>query len=318
LRSITLQRLLIVVMVGCVAVGARAAEGDDDDDPTAARLEAKRLRDEGVRLVDRGELARGLADFERAYALYPSPNLLFNIGLVHERLGRIGEAVAAFEQFLAEATTAPPDARAFSTARLAELEPQVARLEIAVAPADASLLVDGRPVHVRRARDLPVMPGAHEITATRVGYRAGATKVTVALGERQRVALTLAAAPLMPPPPGVLADDSATRRTRRRLRDAGLGVGSFGVASVVVGAGLAALTASLEQRINHPKDGTPYDPSLVGRAQTSQSLEIACFTIGGAAVATAAVLLVAATGKLQHHARLAPAGRSAAGLGFAF
>jgi hypothetical protein len=89
-------------------------------------------------------------------------------------------------------------------------------------------------------------------------------------------AIPPAAAPVAPPP----VDDAARLRTGRRLRASGIAVGSFGIAALAVGAGLASLTASLERSINHPPDGGMFDPDVVRRANSAQSLEITFFTLG--------------------------------------
>jgi hypothetical protein len=308
--------ILSVTLLTCTYNAAAGSGGEDTNGP---RREAKRLRDQGVAEVDRGELGRALEDFQRAYLLYPSPNLLFNIGIVFDRLGSAADAVAAFEQFIAKAPNAPGDAREFAIARLSELRPQVAWLDIVVTPADATVLVDEHPAS---ARDLPLMPGEHVITATRAGHRAACERVTLVAGERRRVELLAEALPAIPPPatlvaPRPVAEDAARLRMGRRARVSGIAVGSVGIAALAAGAGLASLTASLERSINHPPDGAMFDAAAVGRANTAQSLEIAFFTIGSAAVATAVALLVAASRTPRRTASPLPS-RSVAALALIF
>jgi tetratricopeptide (TPR) repeat protein len=55
----------------------------------------------GAAAYERGEYDVALGQFQAAYDAAPSPELWFNIGRCHERLGRWAEAAAAYERYLA-------------------------------------------------------------------------------------------------------------------------------------------------------------------------------------------------------------------------
>jgi len=308
--------LSFVVVIGLLGIASTAARADIDD-PSAARAEAKRLRDLGAQAMDRGALADAFAAFERANELYPSPNLRFNMGVALEGLGRLDEAVEAFEDFLA-APNAPADASDYARTRLRDLEPQIARLALTVSPANAEIRVDGRRVKLSRGRDLPVMPGERSVTATLNGYQSKSANITVAPSARGRLDLTLRPLPgaeLVVPAP---TDGGAeARRTVRSLGAAALGTGAVGVAALVLGIVFADLTVSADHQINHPPPDSQFDPTLASRGRTYQALEVTFFSVGAAAVGSVVVLGSIAASKRRHHAPPAAATVAASPSGFA-
>ncbi|AKF04551.1 tetratricopeptide repeat protein [Sandaracinus amylolyticus] len=91
---------------------------DRSDVEAQARFESGRLAFES------GRYEEALADFRRSYELSQRPLILYNIGIVLDRLRRDAEALDAFERYL----EAVPDAenRADVEARIAILRTQVA------------------------------------------------------------------------------------------------------------------------------------------------------------------------------------------------
>lgn len=93
--------------------------------PTAAAQDATaRARDlfvRGVRAYEAGRLDEAADLLGQADALVPSAELAFNLGRVHERMGRVEEAVRYYQRYLRDA--APDDAvRADVEARIAALD----------------------------------------------------------------------------------------------------------------------------------------------------------------------------------------------------
>jgi tetratricopeptide (TPR) repeat protein len=305
--SKAVQSLVIGILLGVASTAARA----DIDDPSAARKEAKRLRDLGAEAMSQGAFADAVAAFERANELYPSPNLRFNMGVALEGLGRLDEAVEAFEDFL-DASSAPADAHDYARTRVRELEPQIARLAVTVSPPNAQIRVDGRRVHLSRRRDVPVMPGERCVTAMLDGYAHESANITVALGAHARLELTLRPIrPADPVAPAPTSDGGAeARRAARSLRDAAIGTAAVGVAGLVLGIVFADLTATTNDQVNHPPPDSTFDPALASRGRTYQALEVTFFSIGAAAAGTAVVLGGLAASKRRH--RAAPAATVAA------
>jgi len=76
--------------------------------------------DEATRKFQGEEYEEALVLFERAYELRADSNILFNIGLCHDRMDDPGPAITAFRQFIA-APDASPQALDFARGRLEAL-----------------------------------------------------------------------------------------------------------------------------------------------------------------------------------------------------
>jgi hypothetical protein len=187
----------LILVLALTSANARAQ--------TSPAREAKRLKDLGAQALSQKKYREALDYFTKAYQIYPSPNLSFDIGLADEALERWPEAVDAFHSFLADAPGAPQAARDFALASLRRLEPLVGRVTIDVDPSDAAITVDGRPWS---ARALRVMPGRHTIGASKAGMRPAERDVDVRRGESQAVTLILMPAPLPSPEPFALRPPS--------------------------------------------------------------------------------------------------------------
>jgi tetratricopeptide (TPR) repeat protein len=161
----------------------------------SARDEAKRLRDLGAEALDRGELAAALERFEQAYRAFPSPKLLYNLGLALGELGRYPEAIDAFERFLAQASDAPQATREWAQRRIGELEPRCARLSMVARDPEVNISLDGRALDVHQRTSIRVLPGAHEISASRAGFAPSVTHVELSAGENRELTVELAPLP---------------------------------------------------------------------------------------------------------------------------
>lgn len=99
-RPIRIVVTLVATLAGAAAL-ATSASGPARAQPTAdAKKEARERFDRGMRLFDEGDKAGALAELERAWALVPSPIVLYDIALVHASMGHAVEAVDAIERVL--------------------------------------------------------------------------------------------------------------------------------------------------------------------------------------------------------------------------
>ena len=111
--------MALATMGGVGSAHAQAAtEAEVRDLEARARFESGRLAFEA------GRYEEALADFERSYELSGRSVIHFNIGLVHDRLRRDEEAIAAFERYLEQVPDSPN--RAEVEARVAVLRAQLA------------------------------------------------------------------------------------------------------------------------------------------------------------------------------------------------
>ena len=112
---------LSCLATSCVCLSAGLAHAQDD----ATEREFQRLVDAGKARYADEDFAGALELFEKAYAVDPKPKLLFNMGLVCERLGELEKAVDYYEEFVGAGGDIPLDLRARGQERLEVLRPIV-------------------------------------------------------------------------------------------------------------------------------------------------------------------------------------------------
>jgi hypothetical protein len=174
---------------------------------------AKLLLGEGTSLYDKGEFAPALDKFTQAYAEYASPKLLYNIAQTKRALGRLAEAMDAFERFLLEPPTDSPEMTADANAMMAELQAKLGRLHIDCSMARAEISIDGKVFGLSPLSDLLwAEPGQHQITARHAGAIPFVENVEVSIGAIRKVEIQLQMLGL----PGDMAR-SGTRDSRARL-----------------------------------------------------------------------------------------------------
>jgi tetratricopeptide (TPR) repeat protein len=179
------------VLIGLLATLALAAPPDETQQAADAHFHR------GLTLATQGDCARAISEFEEAYRLAPAWQLLFNIGIVREKLGEPALALEAFGRYLDQGGQAvPPDKRQQVERELAALRKEVAELVVNVDGDAAAVEVDGQE---RTTSPIYVLPGRHRVTARRDAQTAHAD-VEVQKGERAVVALALSPAPKVPEP----------------------------------------------------------------------------------------------------------------------
>jgi Tetratricopeptide repeat len=146
------------LVVACVVVamgGSARAQAQVDIGAARAHFAA------ATTYFEAGRYGEALKEFEAAYYLSRRAPLLFNIGVCHERLGHVDEAISAFEKYLA---SGPPESdRVEVGERVAALKARAPaprpRLVIAMTPPPAPRRV---PV-TRRPWFWAVMGGASAV-----------------------------------------------------------------------------------------------------------------------------------------------------------
>lgn len=100
------------MLFAILATGVNAAAAQETDE-TPAVEESRQRFDLATAAFDRGAFAVALTEFERVYALldgHPRRSyVLYNMARANEELGRHREALAQFDQFLAEAGPEAPN-----------------------------------------------------------------------------------------------------------------------------------------------------------------------------------------------------------------
>lgn len=128
----------------------------------ATRSRASALLKEGAKLLDRKEFSAALSKFQAAYALVPSPKILFNVGLAEQGRDRPAAAHRAFAQYLQEATTDAAERRTEALQHLDVLAGQVLTVTVQTPETDATITLDGEDQGTTPLRHpLVVEPGSH-------------------------------------------------------------------------------------------------------------------------------------------------------------
>jgi hypothetical protein len=190
-------RIVVALASFAVRAGPARAEGD-------ARAEAAGLQSEGLKALDRGDAAAGLEKFRAAYALVPSPKVLFNMGRAYAELGRQVEAFECYDRFLGEATNVPPASLVDAEHMRSTLRAKLGFLEV-TGPAGATISVDGaRQGVLPLPRPIPVAPGRRAVRVQSDDSLLNDRTLDVAAGNVTRlvVAVRLKAVPAPVPTAG--------------------------------------------------------------------------------------------------------------------
>jgi hypothetical protein len=196
--------------------------------PSAEAADAAALLQEGKKLLGQKKIDEACDKFAESYKQSQSAGTLIELGLCHERQGKIATAWSELLDAEADARKAARgdwERRAKQNSR--RLEPKLPRLTVTVArpPAGLEITLDGKKLDPGAlGKGKPVDPGEHKLGVTAPGHRTwqGATKLK--RGERRTINVP-ALAPLAegetakpvdttpPPPPSANADAGAGATT---------------------------------------------------------------------------------------------------------
>jgi tetratricopeptide (TPR) repeat protein len=187
------MRVLLVLVVAVACFGSAAevcAQSSKSRDVKIAA--AKKSFSEGTRAYANGEFESALANFRRAYELTGSPDLLYNIATVSDRMRRDEEALEAYEGYL-EARPKSPD-REHVAGRIDVLRATIearnrAELDAAIEARSAAIEAAAR-VKAERPLTQHVGPGPGPWVTIGVGSAAIVSgAVLVGLGQRDQKAV---------------------------------------------------------------------------------------------------------------------------------
>jgi hypothetical protein len=208
IRSGLRAGLSAALALALAALTAPAAHADDD----VARNEARALLQGGNKLLEKGDRAGALALFESAYARFPSPLILINIGTTLRDLDRPAEAANAYARFIAapgEYTDRLPRIKKL----LAELDRGVAQIVVESDPPDAEIAFGDSESYVL----ISTLPkwrvpygGATRVRVRKTGYKPTDTTVTPRKGALTVLQVRMEALPpepVAPPTPTPIAGD---------------------------------------------------------------------------------------------------------------
>ncbi len=175
----------IAALVAAFVIAAPAAARAD------AKQEAQALVTEGVKLLKSKSYDAALAKFQAAYAKFPSPKILLNLGATLRDMGRLADAANTYDRYLTD-----PDSGADRIVEvkkiLAELDQDLVLLTLEVTPAGAFVSIDGGDWAVAASSQVSrVSPGSHLVRARKAGLESTEVTVEGSPGERRTVSVTL-------------------------------------------------------------------------------------------------------------------------------
>jgi outer membrane receptor protein involved in Fe transport len=192
-------RALGALLASSVLLGALLASGALLGMPLVSSARADDTADEadaefslGAMRYERGDYTGALTHFLASNRLAQNHNVLFNIALCYERLGRLPEAY----RYYARSLEGEPDeaVRVFLRSALTRLGRRVALLHVETSPPHARLYVDRRDLGERGAapQTIALLPGVYRVFAELEGYRlAESPPVELRVGTETQVSLEL-------------------------------------------------------------------------------------------------------------------------------
>jgi hypothetical protein len=168
----------------------------------AMRTAAQALMIEGVKHLQARSYEQALANFLEAYAKFPSPKILLNIGSTLRDMGRLSDAANTYQRYLEDPATGSERVSEV-TELLVKLDEQLTTLDVHVTPRGSDVSIDGGPyIPVGQRLVTRVRPGLH-LVRIRKADRSAELTVNGFEGETKRVdARVELEAPAPSPAPG--------------------------------------------------------------------------------------------------------------------
>lgn len=187
---------LASIALGIVLVVAQASAQSAEDDRAAAQA----LFEEGVELGGAHRWAEALAAFRRSAALVPRASTSYNIANALYRLDRPAEGLAELDAYARMPEVLGDKAARQRGATLRKLlEAAVVEARLLIAPAEAQVFVDGRPVPILGPeRHLLLNPGAHTLRVTHDGHAPHQREIEVKRGSVVELSVALEPLPVVP------------------------------------------------------------------------------------------------------------------------
>lgn len=199
----TLGPFLFLAACSLLAAAGTPAHARAQPASAAGETAGNESPEDARTLFQRGQVAYSQGDYEdaielwtRAYGLDPRPLLQWNLSQAFERLGRLEDAAAALETYLANADPAD-EHQADARARLGSIRERIAATGVTFrgAPEGATVLIDGADSgRLPRPDPVRVSVGSHRIVVRADGYADFTATIVVPAGQTVDVEVEMAAA----------------------------------------------------------------------------------------------------------------------------
>ncbi len=238
LRMLLVQALAIALLFTAAGAQAQATAAD--------KARARELYTQGQQLFRQGDFTTAQRAFEDAFRAVPNPVVLLSIAECQVRNEDYGAAVTSLRNYLQEKPNAPD--RSQVEAQIANLESKPGVVSIESSPPGAVIWVDDENTGYLTPNEISVRSGTHTVRLSAPGFRNSEQVISVAIGARQRLSLTLNADAPVAEVEEPVVETAPTDEPSPRHRHGGPAVWSTlavaGATAIVgTGLGIAALKA---------------------------------------------------------------------------
>lgn len=296
------MRSWILATVLTVSVASTCTASAKPDEPAAtpqdreAREKSRAAFRAGVAQLKAQDWKAARASFEQAWALYPHPSILLNLGIARLRTDEPVLAEQDFVRFLSEDFGATPEELAGAREALAEARTKIGTIRVIASPAAARIVVDGKTIaervrseseHESIMAEVRAKAGKHTVAVDADGYTTQERNVDLAAkGEIEvKIALAPVAGSSTPNPPARGEGPSGRTIT-------GYAVGGVAAVALVAGAffGLRAISLKNDYE-DKSKADTFQDPSTKSEGEMFRTLADVGFGVAILGGVAAGILL---------------------------
>lgn len=297
--------------------------------PSSAVEEARRAFQEGIALAKQQRWAEALEALQRSDAMHPHAITTYNIGYCERELGHLTRARKQLSKALADhrargSVELPSDLQAAAQEYLIEIEQRLARVLVSITP--GAVAVDGSPLELAGSGPAyPVLlagtresgppevppsfsfevlltPGEHRFVLAVKDHADVSVSRTFAPGSKTTLTLrppelSPAASTAQPKPQAQLGATPAVKPNRTPAFVA-LGIGALGVA---VGSVSGLIAFGKKDDVKAACEGSDTNACTSERDSGNRAADISTvsFVLGGAALATSAVLFLVTRGSTR-------------------
>lgn len=280
------------------AASPSSAAGDDAPWNQGVDLDQRRAAREvfleGNALARKRFFATAAAKFRQAIELWPHPAFSYNLALAQLQLDQPIEAHASLLRAVEHGPEPLGNRYDQAQQQIARIESEIGTIEVTCAEPGARVMLDGKPVFTGPGTYRSVVrPGAHQVVAIRRGLAPVVEQLVVSPGEQSGVALVFE-----------YPETEVTEKRRRWAVWKPYSVVGAGAALVLAGAVLdwhsTRMFDDYDRTFRESCQGEMMclpameEPSNLAdrraRAENEQRLAVVGYAVGGAALATGAVL----------------------------
>jgi hypothetical protein len=227
------------------------------------------------------DAADALREAER---LDPSPDKELELGRALAGAGKLVEALRTLRPLASSTGAAPRKQRPAAKKQVAEIEARVGHVRVATVPPDASVTIDDASV----SDEVELDPGAHVVRVEAAGFAPSRREIRVVAGERDALRVELereanAAAVVAAP-----AEPTSGPTRWPIYASFAVGAVGLGVGAVFGALAIAETSSAKGSCVNDTCRASVGDE--IATAQRNGNVSTAAFVVGGAFVATGAVL----------------------------